>query len=71
MAVVNLSDIHYRFVVIRANGEGVPISFPLGNNELVVVEFLRLSFWFWLSEDSMHIDEEVLNAITENPIHTI
>jgi hypothetical protein len=66
MAVVNLSDTYFGFVVIRVDGERVPISFLLGNNGLAVVTTLRLSLQFRLSKDAMHIDEEVFDAISKN-----
>jgi hypothetical protein len=71
MAALNAGDSHSRFVVIYADGEGVPVSFPLGNDGLAHVTSLRLSLRFWLSEDFMFIDEEVYDALSEHLINTI
>jgi hypothetical protein len=60
MAALKLGKSHSRFLDIHTNGEGVSSSFSLGNNGLAFVTFLTLSLRFHLSEDSMHIDEEVL-----------
>jgi hypothetical protein len=57
MASLILSDTHSRFSVIYANNDSVPISFPLGSDELAVVTSLRLSLRFRLSEDFMFIYE--------------
>jgi hypothetical protein len=62
---------HSRFVVIYADGEGVPISFLLENDGLALVTSLRLILKFWLSEDFMYIDEEVFDAHLGDLIHTI
>ena len=70
MAVVNLSDIYFGFVVICVDGEKVWISFLLSNNGLTVVTILRLNLQFWLSKDSMDIDE-VFDAIFKNLIECI
>jgi hypothetical protein len=55
MASVKLAGHVSRFAVIRVDGEGFPISFPLGN---------RLSLWFQLNINSLHIDEEVYDSMT-------
>jgi hypothetical protein len=71
MADLNSSDTHTKFAVICADGVGVPISFPLGNDELAVVTSLRLNLRFWLSEEFMYIDEEVYDAQSGELIQTI
>jgi hypothetical protein len=71
MGALNLGDTHFRFVVICADGEGVPISFPLGNDTLVLITSLKLNLRFCLSKDLMYIDEEVFGAFSRNLIHTI
>ena len=45
---------------VRANGQGVPISFPIGDLGYAVVSSSRLSARFLLTENSLDIDEEVL-----------
>jgi hypothetical protein len=71
MADLNFGDIHTKFVVICADGVGVPISFPLGNDGLVLVTSLRLSLRFQLSEEFMYIDKEVYDAHSGELIQTI
>lgn len=71
MVALNLNKSHSRFIDICANDEGVSISFLLRNNGLAFVTFLILSLRFHSSQDSMHIDEEVFDALTENPTQTI
>jgi hypothetical protein len=56
MAPLNDGSSHSRFVVIFADDDGVPISFPLGNDGLAHVTSLRLSLRFRLSEDFMFVD---------------
>jgi hypothetical protein len=71
MAPLNDGNSHSRFVVISTNGDGVPVSFPLGNDELACVTSLRLSLRFRLSEDFMFLDEEVYDALSGDLINTI
>jgi hypothetical protein len=71
MATMNFNDCNSRFAVIHACGKGVTISFLLGDNELAIVISLYLSLRFQFKEDSLHIDEEVFDAITRNLTHTI
>jgi hypothetical protein len=61
MAFANLANLCENFVVIQADDEGVPISFPLGSDGLAVVSAIRLGLWFQLNIASLHIDEEVYN----------
>jgi hypothetical protein len=46
MAFVNLDDHLSIYAVIRADGEGVPILFPLGSDGVVVVTAFHLGLWF-------------------------
>jgi hypothetical protein len=55
-------DTHSGLVVIYAEGEGVPISFPLGIDGVAIVTSLRWSLRFRISEDFMFIGEEVFDA---------
>jgi hypothetical protein len=48
------------FATIRADGDGVPISFPLGCDGLASVSAVRLGLRFQLKIASLYIDEEVL-----------
>jgi hypothetical protein len=51
MAALNPGETYPSYAIIQVDGEGVPLSFPLGNDELVHVTSLRLSLRFGLSED--------------------
>lgn len=59
MASMNLANQVARFAIIQADGEGGPISFPLGSEGIAVVTAIRLSLEFQLNVDSLHINEEV------------
>jgi hypothetical protein len=48
---------HYSFAIICAKCDGVPISFPLGNDRHALVTSLRLSLRFRFSEEFMYIDK--------------
>ena len=71
--IVPLNDgsSHSSFAVISADGDGVPLSFPLGNDGLAYVTSLRLNLRFWLSEDFIFVDEEVYDALSGDLINTI
>jgi hypothetical protein len=71
MAVLNHSDMYPSYVVIHADGQGAPLSFPLRNDGLVRVTSLRLSLRFGLSEDFMFLDEEVYDSQSGNLINNI
>jgi hypothetical protein len=64
-------DTHPRLAVIYFDGEGVLISFPLGNDGITLVTSMTLSLKFQMSEDFMFIDEEVYDTQTGDLIHTI
>jgi hypothetical protein len=57
--------------IINSDREGVPISFPLGNDGVAIVTSLRLSLRFQIREEFMFIDEEVYDAQSGDLIHTI
>jgi hypothetical protein len=59
MASHNPCDTHPRLAIIYSDAGGVPISFPLGNDEVALVTSIRLSLRFQISEDFMFIDEKV------------
>jgi hypothetical protein len=71
MAALYPSNTYPSYVVVHADGEGVPISFSLGNDGLVRVTSLRLSLRFGFSEDFMFLDEEVYDAFSGDLINTI
>jgi hypothetical protein len=62
MAFVNVADQVSGFAVIRLDGSGVPISFPLGSDGIAVVTTICLGLRFQLKVDSLHIDEEVYDS---------
>jgi len=47
---------------MRRGGNSVPITFPVGESGYAVMSAFRLSIRFSLSENSVHIDEEVLDV---------
>jgi hypothetical protein len=71
MAALQLGDTLSKSAVIFADTEGVPVSFPISNDNLALVTSLRLSLRFRLSEEFMYIDEEVFDAHSGELIHTI
>jgi hypothetical protein len=71
MAALNPGETYPSYAIIQVDGEGVPLSFPLGNDELVHVTSLRLSLRFGLSEDFMFLDDEVYDTQSRNLINTI
>jgi hypothetical protein len=71
MALLNPGGAHSSFAVICADGDVVPLSFPLGIDEHALITSLRLSLRFQMSEDFMFIDEEVYDAQSGDLIHTI
>jgi hypothetical protein len=58
-------------LIIYCDAGGVPISFPLGNDEVALVTSIRLSLRFQMSEDFIFIDKEVYDAQSGDLIHTI
>jgi hypothetical protein len=63
MASLNLIDHHTSFAVNQADGEGVPISFPLGTDGLVVVIAICLGLRFQFNKASLHIGKEVFYSV--------
>ena len=59
------------FATVRADGDVVPISFPLGTDGLASVSAIRLGLRFQLNSALLHIDEEVLDTVTGDVTHTI
>jgi hypothetical protein len=62
MALLNPGDAHSGFAIICAQGDSIPISFPLGRDGHALVTSLRLSLRFRFSEEFMYIDEEIYDA---------
>jgi hypothetical protein len=71
MAPLTKASNHSGFAVICANGNGVPISFPLGNDGRALISSLRLNLRFGITEEFMYIDEEVYDAHSGDLIQTI
>jgi hypothetical protein len=71
MASVKVGDQTSGFAVIRADGEGVPISFPLGSDGITVVTAICLSLRLQLNKDSLYIDKEVYDSVNGELSHTI
>ena len=71
MATLNPGNTYPSYAIIHANGEVVPLSFPLWNDGQVRVTSLRLSLKFGLSEDFMFLDEEVCDTQFGSLINTI
>ena len=58
-------------VIIRGDGQGVPISFPVGAEGKCTVSALRLHLRFQFLVGSMHVDEEVFDIDSGELLHTI
>ena len=70
MSTLDLVDTTVEFVVLYYDCKRVPMSYPLGNDRVVRISFLRLSLPFRLSEEFMYIDEEVYDAYSKDLIYT-
>jgi hypothetical protein len=71
MASENIGPFCTSFATIRADGDGVPISFPLGSDGLDLVSVVRLGFRFQLNIASLYIDEEVFDSVSGDVTHMI
>ena len=71
MASVNIASFSTSFATIRADGDGVPISFPLGNEGLALVWAVCLGLQFQLNIASFHIDKEIFDSVSGDVTHTI
>jgi len=56
--------------LVKAGGNSVPIMFPVGESGYVVVSVFPLSIRFNLSENLVHIDEEVFDVDSGDLNHT-
>ena len=57
--------------LIHADGHAIPVAFPIGADGFCWVSALRLSLRFQFREESMHIEEQVFDAVTGNLTHTV
>jgi hypothetical protein len=71
MASVNIGPFCTSFATIQADGDGVPISFPLGSDGLASVSVVCLGLRFQLNIASLHIDKEVFDSVSGDVTHTI
>ena len=71
MASERIDPLCTSFATIRADGDCVPISFPLGSDGLALVSAVRLSIRFRMHIASLHLDEEVFDSVSGNATHTI
>jgi hypothetical protein len=71
MASESMGHFCTSFATIRADGDGVPISFPLGSDGLASILAVCLSLRFQLNIASLHIDEEVFDSVSGDVSHTI
>jgi hypothetical protein len=71
MASESIGPFCSNFATIRADGDCVPISFPLGSDGLALVSAVCLGLRFQLNVDSLHIDEEVFDLASGCITHTI
>jgi hypothetical protein len=71
MASVNIAPFSTSFATIRVDGDGVPISFPLGTDGLALVFAVCLGLRFQLRIAFLHINEEVFDSVCGDVTHTI
>jgi hypothetical protein len=71
MASQNIGPFCTSFATIRTDGDGVPISFPLGSDGLASVSTVRLEIQFQLNIASLYFDEEVFDSVSGDVTHTI
>ena len=71
MAEVEGPDTLPQMIIILVDGPGVPFSFPVGGDGFGVISAFRLSLRFHYLVDSMHIDEEFIDAATGQLTHTV
>jgi hypothetical protein len=71
MVPLNPGDALSSFAEICGDGDGVPISFPLGNDGHALVTSLRVSLRFRFTKEFMYIDEEVYDAHSGDLIQII
>jgi hypothetical protein len=71
MASESIGPFYTSFATIRADGDGVPISFPLGSDGLASISAIRLGLQFQLNIAFLHIDEELFDSVSGDVTHTI
>ena len=57
--------------LIHADGHAILVAFPIGADGFCWVSALRLSLRFQFWEESMHIEEQVFDAVTGNLTHSV
>ena len=57
--------------LIHADGHAILVAFPIGADGFCWVSALCLSLRFQFREESMHIEEQVFDAVTRNLTHTV
>jgi hypothetical protein len=71
MASESIGPFCTSFATIRANGDGVPILFLLGNDGLASVSVVCLGLRFQLNIASLYIDKKVFDSVSGEVSHTI
>jgi hypothetical protein len=71
MAFESVGPFCTSFATIQADGDGVPISFPLGNDGLASVSAVHLGLRFQLNIASLNIDEEVFDSVSGDVTYII
>jgi hypothetical protein len=71
MASESIGPFCTSFATIRADGDGIPISFPLGSDGMASASAVRLGLRFQLNIASLHIDEEVFDSVSGDVSHII
>ena len=71
MAILSVDDAHPCYIEIHVDGEGVSITFLVGNDGLALVKALCLNLQFQLNVMSLYIDEDVYDTKSGDLIHTI
>ena len=71
MASESIGPFCTSFAIVRADGDGVPISILLGSFGLALALAVHLGLWFQLNISSLHIDKEVFDSVSDDVSHTI
>jgi hypothetical protein len=71
VASENIGPFCTSFATIRADGDGVTISFPLGSDGLASISTVYLGLRFQLNIASLYIDEKVFDSVSGVVTYTI
>jgi hypothetical protein len=71
MASESIGPFCTSFATIWADGDGVPISFPLGSDGLASISVVRLGLRFQLNIASLHIDKELFDSVSGDVTYSI